>query len=72
MRDDQRFQPVTGTFDDTYRQYHGAGLVALVLRIADGLNRRSLARWFSAHVEDRTESLGPILPTSGRRLAGND
>jgi hypothetical protein len=72
MSDDRRFRPTIGTFDETYPQHHGAGLVALALRIADGLNRRNFVRWFAAHVEGKAENLNPLRPTSDRHLAGSE
>jgi hypothetical protein len=46
MGDDRKCQPVVGRFEDTYRQYHGGGLVASFLRIAEGLNMLWNGLWF--------------------------
>lgn len=70
MSDDRRFRPATGTFDDTYRQHHGAGLVALVLRIADGLRRRNLASSLAARVQ-KAEDFNPLLRNSARSTSAN-
>jgi hypothetical protein len=40
MCTDRRFQPIAATFEDSYLRYHGGGLVAVILRIADSWSRR--------------------------------
>ena len=60
MSDDRKFQPVVGRFEDTYRHYHGGGLVAVVLRIAEGLNRRWNGQWFPKRVDHKANNCNPL------------
>ena len=40
MTHDRRFRPTDGTFENTFPNYYGAGLVTVVLRIADVMATR--------------------------------
>ena len=70
MNDVRRFQPVVANFEDTYRHYHGAGLVAVVLRIADGVNRRWNGQWFRKRVDHKARNFNPLAATLRRGMGG--
>ena len=70
MSDDRRFQPVVGRFEDTYRHYDGGGLVAVVLRIADGLSRRWNGQWFHKRVDHKANHFNPLAPSLRQGMAG--
>jgi hypothetical protein len=70
MRDDRRFQPVVGRFEDTYRHYHGGGLVAVVLQIADGLSRRWNGQWLRKRVDRNADHFNPLAAGLRQGMVG--
>jgi hypothetical protein len=67
---DRRFLPVVGGFEDTYRHYHGGGLVAVVLQIAEGLSRRWNGQWFRKHVDHKANHFNPLASDLRQGMAG--
>jgi hypothetical protein len=70
MGDDRKFQPVVGRFEDTYRQYHGGGLVAFFLRIAEGLNMLWNGPWFGKRVDHEASNFTPLAADLGQGMVG--
>jgi hypothetical protein len=68
MGDDRKFQPVVGRFEDTYRHYHGGGLVAVLLRFAEGLNILCSGLWFGKRVDHVANNFDPLAANLGQGM----
>ena len=70
MGDDRKFQPVVGRFEDTYRHYHGGGLVAVLLRFAEGLNMLWNGLRFGKRVDHAANNFNPLAADLGQGMVG--
>ena len=70
MGDDRKFQPVVARFEDTYRHYHGGGLVAVLLRLAEVLNMLWNGLRFGKRVDHVANNFNPLAADLGQGMVG--
>ena len=72
MSDGRKFQPVAERFEDTYSHYHGGGMVAVVLRIAEVLNRCWHGQRLRSVVDPKANNLNPLTAGLHPRVLTQD